>query len=51
MLPLPAIIQAIIVFVLMHESAVGSFDNGDEVWSGLLVFILISVERISRGLA
>jgi len=51
MLPLPAIIQAMILLVLMYESAVGLFDDGDEVWSVFLVFILISLEGICGGLA
>ncbi|EDR10336.1 uncharacterized protein LACBIDRAFT_325288 [Laccaria bicolor S238N-H82] len=51
MLPLLAIIQAIILVVLAYESAVGLFDDGDEVWSVLLVFILISLEEICGSLA
>ncbi|KIK07113.1 hypothetical protein K443DRAFT_2599 [Laccaria amethystina LaAM-08-1] len=50
-LPLPAIIQAIILLVLTYESAVGFFDDNDEVWSVFLVFILISLEGICGGLA
>jgi battenin len=51
LLPLPAIIQAIILLVLTYESAVGFFDDNDEVWSVFLVFILISLEGICGGLA
>ncbi|KIK07105.1 hypothetical protein K443DRAFT_87885, partial [Laccaria amethystina LaAM-08-1] len=51
MLPLPAIIQAIILLILTYESAVGFFDDNDEVWSVFLVFVLISLEGICGGLA
>lgn len=51
MLPLPAIIQAIILLTLTFESAVGLFDGGGETWSVLLVFVLISIEGICGGLA
>ncbi|EDR10343.1 uncharacterized protein LACBIDRAFT_317134 [Laccaria bicolor S238N-H82] len=51
MLPLSAIIQAVILVVLFYESAVGLFDDGDEAWSVLLVFILISPEGICGRLA
>ncbi|KIJ89576.1 hypothetical protein K443DRAFT_117789, partial [Laccaria amethystina LaAM-08-1] len=51
LLPLPAIIQAIILLVLTYESAVGFFDDNDEVWSVFLVFILISLEGVCGGLA
>ncbi|GJJ14746.1 hypothetical protein Clacol_009013 [Clathrus columnatus] len=51
LLPLPAIIQAIIFVMLATESAVGIFDTGSEEFTFFIVFSLISVEGICGGLA
>ncbi|KAH8102175.1 batten's disease protein Cln3 [Cristinia sonorae] len=51
LLPLPAIIQAVILTILMYESAVGIFGDGSEGLSFALVFFLISLEGICGGLA
>lgn len=56
LLPLPAILQAGILLILMFESAVGIFPSGpgtadSEAWSITIVFLLISLEGICGGSA
>ncbi len=57
LLPLPAIIQSVILVLLVVESArglVGPGDGSDGTMDGMsimLVFLLISVEGICGGLA
>jgi battenin len=56
LLPLPAILQAGILLILMFESAVGIFPSGpgtadSEAWSIMIVFLLISLEGICGGSA
>ncbi|KAI0074590.1 batten's disease protein Cln3 [Panus rudis PR-1116 ss-1] len=51
LLPLPAIVQAVILTLLAIESAVGIFDGGSQALSFSFVFLLISIEGICGGLA
>ncbi|KAG6333470.1 hypothetical protein ID866_5619 [Astraeus odoratus] len=51
LLPLPAVVQLMILITLAYESAVGIFAEDHEGWSILFVFILISIEGICGGLA
>ncbi|KAF7342040.1 Protein BTN [Mycena venus] len=56
LLPLPAILQAVILLTLAFESAVGIFPSGpgaadSEAWSITVVFLLISLEGICGGSA
>ncbi|KIM62805.1 hypothetical protein SCLCIDRAFT_776213 [Scleroderma citrinum Foug A] len=51
LLPLPAIVQLVILFTLAYESAVGIFSEDHEGRSIIFVFILISIEGICGGLA
>lgn len=51
LLPLPAIVQLVILFTLAYESAVGIFAEDHEGRSIIFVFILISIEGICGGLA
>ncbi|KAF7366479.1 Protein BTN [Mycena sanguinolenta] len=56
LLPLPAILQAVILLTLAFESAVGIFPSGPgagdwEAWSVTVVFLLISLEGICGGSA
>ncbi|KAJ3561689.1 hypothetical protein NP233_g10045 [Leucocoprinus birnbaumii] len=51
LLPLPAIIQAVILSLLALESAYGFFSSEAEAINVFFVFILISLEGICGGLA
>ncbi|KAH9474723.1 Protein BTN1 [Psilocybe cubensis] len=51
LLPLPAIIQFILLLLLGYESAVGFFGDERESMSVFLVFLLVSLEGICGGLA
>lgn len=51
LLPLPAVVQAVILAILIFESAVGVFGDEHEGLSFTLVFLLISLEGICGGLA
>ncbi|KAJ3500771.1 hypothetical protein NLJ89_g9644 [Agrocybe chaxingu] len=57
LLPMPAIVQLLILLTLAYESAVGVLGPGTESskesngWSIILVFALVSVEGICGGLA
>ncbi|KAF9647783.1 batten's disease protein Cln3 [Thelephora ganbajun] len=51
LLPVPAIIQLVILLALTYESAIGIFGESSEGTSFLLVFLLVSIEGICGGLA
>ncbi|KXN84016.1 Protein BTN1 [Leucoagaricus sp. SymC.cos] len=51
LLPLPAIVQVIILFLLTIESAFGLFSEESEASNVFFVFLLISIEGICGGLA
>ncbi|KIP10785.1 hypothetical protein PHLGIDRAFT_115138 [Phlebiopsis gigantea 11061_1 CR5-6] len=51
LLSLPAILQAVILFIVVIESAVGIFGDDSEALSFSLVFLLISLEGFCGGLA
>jgi len=51
LLPVPAAVQAVILTILITESAVGIFGDTSEGLSITLVFLLISLEGICGGLA
>ncbi|KAI8974779.1 batten's disease protein Cln3 [Trametes punicea] len=54
LLPLPAIVQGVILSTLAYESAVGVFGDDDDAregWSFAFVFLLIAIEGICGGLA
>ncbi|KAH7912867.1 batten's disease protein Cln3 [Hygrophoropsis aurantiaca] len=51
LLPMPAIVQLIILLILVFESAIGLFPDDREGRSITLVFLLISLEGICGGLA
>ncbi|KAF4579553.1 Protein BTN [Pleurotus pulmonarius] len=51
LLPLPAIVQGIILLILATEAAVGFFPDDSEGLSVLMVFVLVCVEGICGGLA
>ncbi|KAF9238938.1 batten's disease protein Cln3 [Melanogaster broomeanus] len=51
LLPMPAVVQFVILILLVFESAVGFFSDDHEGSSIALVFILISIEGICGGLA
>ncbi|THH28989.1 hypothetical protein EUX98_g5197 [Antrodiella citrinella] len=51
LLPVPAAVQAVILTILIIESAVGIFGDENEGLSFTLVFLLISLEGICGGLA
>jgi battenin len=51
LLPLPALIQLLILVLLMFESGYGVFPAESEAYSFLFVFLLISVEGFCGGLA
>jgi len=51
LLPIPAVIQLVILLTLTYESSVGIFGDSSEGASFFLVFLLISIEGICGGLA
>ncbi|KAF9450791.1 batten's disease protein Cln3 [Macrolepiota fuliginosa MF-IS2] len=51
LLPLPAILQSFILFLLTIESAFGLFSKDSEALNIFFVFVLISIEGICGGLA
>jgi len=51
LLPLPAVVQAIIILTLALDSAKGILEFSDDGWSILCVFLLVSMEGICGGLA
>lgn len=51
LLPLPAIVQAVILLTLAIESAIGILDFGSLELTFFIVFALISIEGICGGLA
>lgn len=51
LLPLPAIVQAVILTALVIESAAGIVPRNAEGWAIGMVFALISLEGICGGLA
>ncbi|KAG6889596.1 hypothetical protein C0995_016404, partial [Termitomyces sp. Mi166 len=51
LLPLPAIIQCILLLILTFESAVGVYKESASAASIMTVFVLITVEGICGGLA
>lgn len=51
LLPVPAVVQLVILLTLVYESAVGIFGDSSEGASFFLVFLLVSIEGICGGLA
>lgn len=51
LLPLPAVVQGVILIILATEAAVGFFPDDSEGLSVLMVFVLVCLEGICGGLA